>query len=105
MLGVLSGSSLQGILERLPAPIVENDFMDHEESGRDLEHHLIPADPRRQNEPGEHCGDELGLRGKFGVIYLLIAENIRAGSYLYLTGLSLLPIVAVSLYMASRLMG
>ena len=101
MLGVLPGGSVQDFLNLLPAPTAENDFVDHEEGGNDLEHYLIPAHPTQLEDLCVQHSDELdqfqGVRG----ICLYIARKIRAGRYL--AGLSPLPVVAVSLYMASHL--
>ena len=101
MLGALSGGSVQDFLDLLPPPSAENGFTDHEVGGSDLEHYLVPAHPEQLEELCTQYSDELdsfaGVRG----ICLQIARKIRAG--LYLAGLSPLPVVAVSLYMASHL--
>lgn len=101
MLGALRGGSVQDFLDLLPPLIPENGFMDEEEGGSDLEHYLIPAHPKQLEELCVQYSDELdqfhGVRG----ICLYIARKIRAGPYL--AGLSPLPVVAVSLFMASYL--
>lgn len=103
MPGVLRVDSLDDIFERLPAPNVENGFMDYEESGSDLEHYLIPADLRQLEELCDDCAGRLGHSASIQFICLQIAKDIRDERYL--AGLSPVPIVAVSLYMVSHLLG
>lgn len=102
-LWALRGGSVQDFLELLPAPSTENGFMDHGGGGNDLEHYLISAPTKQLEELCDQYSDELAHSGDARDICRRIAGQIRAG--LYLTGLSPLPVVAVSLYMASHLMG
>ena len=102
MLESLNGDIAQGILDDLPAPDVENGFLNHREHGSHLVHFLIPAHPKQLDELCYHCGDDFGYPRSARGICQQIAGKIRDGSYF--AGLSPLPIVAVSLYMTSHLM-
>ncbi|KAF6225898.1 hypothetical protein HO133_009901 [Letharia lupina] len=101
MFAALGGDSVQNFLESLPSPSTENGFTDQEDGGTDLEHYLVPAQPKRLEELCNQYSDELAYFGGIRDICLQIAGKIRAG--LYLAGLSPLPVIAVSLYMASHL--
>lgn len=101
MFGALSGGSVQDFLDLLPPPNAENDFVDHEEGGYDLEHYLIPAHPKQLDELCAQFGHEVDHFEGFRGICLTIAGRVGAGPYL--AGNSPLPVFAVSLYIASHL--
>lgn len=99
MLGALTGVCERSLLDSLPLP--KTVFIYHGEGGSDLEHRLICADPNRLEELCSQYSYELNYDDDIRYICSVIAGKIRAG--LYLAGLSPLPVVAASLYMASHL--
>lgn len=101
MLRGLNSNIVQDFLDHLPAPNMENGFMNHAETGSDLEHYLIHASGTTEREFCHHCCDALGFLGVRDTCSQL-ARKIGGGPYL--AGFSSLPIVAVSLYMVAHLM-
>lgn len=101
MLGSLSVGNLQDFVNSLPSPDTEdrldteNRLIDHGRDGCELAH------PEQLEELCNQYSDELAHVGGVRDICPQIAGKVQAG--LYLTGPSPLPVVAVSLYIASQL--
>ena len=102
MLRGLNNNIVQDFLNHLPAPNIENGFMNHEEAGIGLEHYVLVPSGITQREFCHHCCDALGFPGGIRNTCSQLAGKIQGGPYL--AGRSSLPIVAVSLFMISHLM-